>query len=77
MKVFSQERLRDIANTVSEKVKTAQDGISYFDEPFKHIVIDDCFDRDLAESCFASFPSIEDSCWEKANDLDIEVKYRT
>ena len=77
MGAFSQERLRSIAEDVSDKVRNAAEGVCYFDAPFKHIVIDDCFDSDLAAACLSSFPDIHDESWEHANDLDIEIKYRT
>ena len=35
------------------------------------------FDNYLAKGLFESFPPLDDDIWEKTNDEDIEVKYRT
>ncbi|MBT8593845.1 2OG-Fe(II) oxygenase [Polynucleobacter paneuropaeus] len=74
---FSQKRLKEIAIKCSEKIFNAKNGVEYFELPYKHMVIDDFFDPDLASLCLQSFPSLSDEGWEFANDLDIEIKYRT
>ena len=77
MKIFSQEDLKKLAIQCADKVKNAQNGKEYFEEPFKHIVIDNFFDSELAQICLENFPSMDNSVWEHSNDADIEVKFRT
>ena len=50
---------------------------SLFNEPFRHLVIDNFLPDSLAKKCLDSFPDIKDSIWEHENDNDIEVKSRT
>jgi len=77
MSIFSQGDLRSISNTCTEKIVQAKLGLEYFDEPYKHIVMDNFLEQKMADLCLSSFPSLDESCWEHANDEDIEVKYRT
>ncbi len=74
---FTQKKLKEISEDCAQKILGAKDGIEYFDEPFRHLVIDNFLDEDLARVCLQSFPSLDESCWESANDDDIEIKYRT
>jgi len=74
---FSQKQLRDMAIRCSEKIRNAKSGMEYFEAPYKHLVIDDFFDSELADICLQSFPELSDEGWEHANDTDIEIKYRT
>jgi Rps23 Pro-64 3,4-dihydroxylase Tpa1-like proline 4-hydroxylase len=66
-----------MASSCAEKVANAAHGVNYFDTPFKHLVIDDFFEENLAELCLKNFPPLDDSTWEHANEADIEIKYRT
>jgi hypothetical protein len=77
MSLWNQNDLRYISNTCSEKILNSKLGSEYFEEPYKHIVIDDFLDPKMADACLNSFPSLDHPCWEFANDEDIEVKYRT
>lgn len=74
---FSQKQLKEIALLSAEKIQNARLGIEYFEQPYKHLVIDNFFDSKLAEICLHSFPDLSDPGWEHANDADIEIKYRT
>jgi hypothetical protein len=74
---FSQSELRAMALDCANKVRNAEAGHQYFDEPYRHLVIDNFFDQRLADVCLAQFPPLDQPCWEHANDADIEVKYRT
>lgn len=49
----------------------------YFIEPFQHIILDNFFPEELAESISVAFDEIPLNDWEYTNDKDIEVKYRT
>lgn len=66
-----------MAQSCADKVLHAKQGEEYFDEPYRHIVIDDFLDRRLADLCLQKFPPLDAPGWEHANDADIEVKYRT
>ena len=75
--MLSQSELKNLAKKVSEKIVEAKHGSAFFEEPYKHLVIDDFLDDDLAQLCLGNFPDITDDSWEFANDTDIEIKYRT
>jgi Rps23 Pro-64 3,4-dihydroxylase Tpa1-like proline 4-hydroxylase len=77
MSSFTQSELKSIAVSCAERVAQAKHGEDYFDEPYRHLVLDDFLDKRLADMCLASFPPLDDGTWEHANDKDIEVKYRT
>lgn len=74
---MNQFNLKQIAETCAEKVVTAVNGVSFFNEPFKHVVVDNFFPNDFAQSLLKSFPDIDSNDWERTNDPDIEVKLRT
>jgi len=74
---FSQKQLKDMALKAAEKIQNAKLNSQYFEAPYKHLVIDDFFDPEIANLCLQSFPDLKDGCWEYANDSDIEIKYRT
>ena len=73
----SQVALKEMAQSCAKKLIDAKDGIEYFEEQFKHIVIDNFFPEELADICLSKFPELDHPSWEHANDKDIEVKYRT
>lgn len=77
MSLSKQQQLNSMASTCATKIAQTRIGIEYFDEPYKHIVIDDFLDKKLIDSCLENFPQIGDSCWEHANVEDIEIKMRT
>lgn len=77
MNNLSQKDLKDIAISCANKIVAAGDGIEYFIDPYRHIVIDNFLPNEIADLCSQSFPELNDSTWEHANDSDIEVKYRT
>lgn len=74
---FSQKQLKEIAIRCAEKIENSKLDIEYFESPYKHLVIDNFFDPELANLCLQSFPDLSDIRWEHANDADIEIKYRT
>ena len=49
----------------------------FFEFPFKHMVLDNAFDKDLADLVMASFPPLDSMEWERTNDSDIEIKLRS
>ena len=77
MSSFSQSELKAMALACADRVINARDGEEYFDEPYRHIVIDDFLDERLAQLCLENFPAIGDGSWSYAHDADIEVKYRS
>jgi Rps23 Pro-64 3,4-dihydroxylase Tpa1-like proline 4-hydroxylase len=74
---MKQQELKKIAEVCSEKINSAINGLTYFEEPFKHVVIDNFFPQDFAQNLLEKFPEISSSIWEKTNDTDIEIKLRT
>lgn len=77
MSIFTQQQLSQMANTCAARIADSVNGSEYFDEPYKHVVIDNFLDPELAQRCLKNFPEPSDTCWEYANDADIEVKLRT
>lgn len=77
MSAFTQQQLKQMAQDCAARIANAETGVEYFDDPYKHIVIDHFLDAELANLCLTNFPPPGDACWEHANDADIEVKLRT
>lgn len=77
MSIYTQAELKGLANICAQKIINAEVGVNYFEQPCKHLVIDNVFDERLANFCIDHFPSLDDPTWEHANDADIEVKYST
>ena len=75
--MFSQETLRKFSKELARKIEQAETGKDYFNEPYKHLVIDNFLDNSLIKACLDNFPDASDECWELANDEDIEIKQRT
>ena len=74
---YLQNELKKIAEGCAAKLLNAADGQSYFDSPYKHIVIDNFLPSELAQICSKAFPNTDNPSWEVTNDQDIEIKYRT
>lgn len=77
MNRFDQLTLKLMAEQGAAKLVEAKDGVEYFSEPYKHIVIDNFLPNELAELCLEKFPNVNDETWERTLDQDIEVKMRT
>jgi Rps23 Pro-64 3,4-dihydroxylase Tpa1-like proline 4-hydroxylase len=75
--LFNQSALKSMTDACAGKVLDAKDGVQFFEEPFKHIVIDNFFPEELAKQCLDSFPSLDDPIWDRSNDPEIEIKLRT
>ena len=74
---YTQTALKDMATSCAKKILDANDGVEFFEQPFKHLVIDNFFTEEFADVCLSNFPKLDHASWEHANDMDIEVKYRT
>jgi hypothetical protein len=74
---FSQKKLKDMALICAAKIHNAKTGSEYFEKPYKHLIIDNFLDFEMANLCLQDFPGLEDDCWDHTNDCDIEIKYRT
>ena len=70
---MNQLELREEAIICSRKIKEA----SLHTSPFKHTVIDNFLNADLANKIMEAFPPLSDPCWEHSKDQGIEVKSRT
>lgn len=76
-KIMNQSDLKKLAEQCATKIENAVPGISYFETPFKHAVIDNFFSEEFAKELLENFPNIDSNVWERTNDADIEVKLRT
>jgi 2OG-Fe(II) oxygenase superfamily len=74
---MDQKSLKNISLKTAEKISSAKIGQNFFEKPYKHLVIDNFLEYDLAQKCLTNFPNLDDPCWEFANEEDIEIKYRT
>jgi len=74
---YTQNELKSMALDCAEKIKNAIPDVDFFEKPFKHVVIDNFFDVNLAMQCLESFPDNNAPEWDKSNDADIEIKQRS
>lgn len=71
------KHLKIIAQRLALKIDKSKENKTYHVKPFKHIIIDDAFDSELAELVHSSFPNLDEECWEHTDTPGIEVKSRT
>lgn len=50
------KQLKNNALRSSEKIRNAQVGGEYFDDPYKHLVVDNFLNPAMADFCLQSFP---------------------
>ncbi|MFL0162078.1 2OG-Fe(II) oxygenase [Aquirufa salirivi] len=74
---MNQEQLKIVAQQSAKKISEAETEVSFFDKPFKHIVIDNFFSSELANDVLENFPDITNEAWERTNDEGIEIKLRS
>ena len=74
---MNQIELKQIAETCAEKIKNSEKGVNNFDAPFRHVVLDNFFPENFAESLYSNFPSLDSNTWDVSNDSDIEIKQRS
>jgi Rps23 Pro-64 3,4-dihydroxylase Tpa1-like proline 4-hydroxylase len=74
---YSQSQLKSIAEVCAQRIISAIKGQQFYDQPYRHLVLDDFLPETLANQCLHNFPAVTDAFWEHANDADIEIKYRT
>ena len=74
---YSQAELKIIAQDCAEKLLNTVQGQSFFEEPIKHLVVDNFLPTPMMLSCSNAFPNPDDLSWEVTNDQDVEIKYRT
>lgn len=74
---MNQIKLRDSAEICAKKIVNAKLNEEYFDEPFRHIVLDNFLDSEMAISCFDNFPEPEMYDWDYQDNSSVEIKYRT
>ena len=75
--MLSQKKLKNYSKLVSQKISNSKLNFNYFIEPYKHLVIDNFFEKDLVDKCLSNFPELNENQWEFSNDKDIEIKYRS
>jgi len=49
----------------------------FHEAPFKHCVVDNCFNNEFSYQLIKGFPDLKSNEWESTNDQDIEIKHRT
>lgn len=69
--------LKKIAIECSEKIIQAKKDGKVIEEPYKHLVIDNFFPKEIAEKCLNAFPDLDADIWDKSNDPEIEIKMRS
>lgn len=74
---MKQSQLKEIAQSCAQSILNSVDGVTFFAEPFKHVVVDNFFPQDFAKELLYNFPDLDSADWERTNDPDIEVKLRT
>jgi len=74
---LKQAQLKHFAEFSCNKIASARPGVEFFEMPFKHLVIDNFFPDEIAESCLKNFPEVNSKGWQYTDDKDIEIKYRT
>lgn len=74
---MSQQELKRLAERSSEKILATKRNSNYFETPFKHLIVDDFFDEEYSTKLMESFPELTDKIWQKSEDPEIEIKYRT
>ncbi len=77
MKQITNANLKSLALECAAKIIDSKKEVEYFEEPFKHIIIDNFLPEQLAYMALNDFPELDSEIWEHSNDAFIEVKYRT
>lgn len=75
--MLRQGLLKAEAVKVADRIAGATEDVEFFRDPYQHLVVDDIFSDELAKSCLANFPDVNDPSWDIANHEGIEVKART
>jgi len=70
---MKQLELKKVAYDCANKILSGQ----FWQQPYKHLIVDNFLPEDLARRCLESFPSMKDDVWQHENDKEIEVKSRT
>lgn len=73
----NQSYLKEFTEKSSKKIISSLDNHHFFQEPFKHLVLDNFLPDELAQCCLDRFPSVDTGDWDHTNDADIEIKYRS
>lgn len=74
--MLKQNVLKKFAQNLAKKI-TQKKNIQYFTIPFKHLVIDNAFNKNFTINCMKSFPNLKSKKWEKSNLEGIEIKFRS
>ena len=74
---MNQAELKQIAKICAEKIKNSEKRVNNFDIPFRHVVLDNFFPENFADSLYSNFPSLDSDTWDVSNDSDIEIKQRS
>lgn len=72
-----QEKLKENLNICLENLSKAIKKNKFSTSPFKHIIIDNFFNNELANEALEVFDVSKTNDWEISNDQDIEIKMRS
>lgn len=72
---MKQSSLLSKATRLSSQI-LSQNG-DFHEAPFKHCVVDNCFNNEFSYQLIKGFPDLKSNEWESTNDQDIEIKHRT
>lgn len=71
---LKQKQLKNIAESVAEKVNNSVNTKNYFKEPYELLYIDDVFPEDILNYCLLQYPKINSNKWHHSNVPNIEIK---
>ena len=72
MSAFTQQRLEQMAEAFAAQIAHGATDFETRDDPYKHTVIDNFLNAELADRCLQNFPAPGDPLREHANDADID-----
>ena len=72
---MKQSLLHSEASLLASKI--LYQNCDFHEAPFKHCVVDNCFNNEFSYQLIKGFPDLKSNEWESTNDQDIEIKHRT
>lgn len=73
----NQRVLGAISQKCARSIYEAESCESNFDQPFKHLILDNFLPNDFAKKLLNSFPAEHSKSWLRTNDAGLEVKARS
>ena len=66
-----------LLNECINKLLDARKNNFFNEKPYKHIVVDNFFNLELANNALKAFSNVDENDWDVSNDKDIEIKMRS